>query len=414
MRVYAVDVLVIGAGAAGMAAAAAAAREGARTVLLERGERLGGVLEQCIHPGFGLHRYREELTGPEFAHRLRGELEDSGADVLTGITALEVFPDGPKVKAVSPRGLKAFSPKAVVWAAGARERPFGALRIPGTRPAGIFTAGLAQRLLDLEGFLPGKRAVILGSGDIGLIMARRLHLEGVEVAAVLEIQPFPGGLTRNVVQCLHDFGIPLLLSHTVAEVHGRERLTGITAVRVDEHRRPIPGTERHIEADTLILSVGLIPEVRPIEGLVALDPVNRGPRVNGWLQTEAPWLFAAGNCVAVFDLVDTVAELGERAGAAAARYAVGELPAGKKVPLVRGENVTALVPSYLDGAAEGARIYLRVPRPLEGVTVDLGGVVRRPVRVARPAEMIGITLDGDALSELSRREEIVVEVKRSG
>ena len=411
MRTYTVDVLVVGGGAAGMAAAAAAAREGARTVLLERGERLGGVLEQCIHPGFGLHRYREELTGPEFAHRMRQELDDSGAEVLTGATVLEILPDGPAVKVVSPKGLKKFRPRAVVWAVGARERPFGALRIPGTRPSGVFTAGLAQRLLDLEGLLPGRRAVILGSGDIGLIMARRLHLEGVEVRAVLEIQPFPGGLTRNVVQCLRDFGIPLLLSHTVAEVHGRERLEGITAVRVDEHRHPIPGTERRIEADTLILSVGLIPEVRLIEDTVPLDPVNRGPRVNGRLQTEVPWLFAAGNCVAVFDLVDTVAELGERAGASAARYARGELPPGKPVPLVRGENVVSLVPSYLDGTAESARMYLRVPRPMEGVTVDVGGVVRRRVPVARPAEMIEIPLDGDALSELSQKERIVVEVK---
>jgi len=411
VRAYKVDVLVIGAGAAGMAAAAAAARARASVVLLERGERLGGVLEQCIHPGFGLHRYREELTGPEFAHRLRGELEASDADVLTEATVLDIHPDGPKVVVISPKGLKVFRPKAVVWAAGARERPFGALRIPGTRPAGIFTAGLAQRLLDLEGLRPARRAVILGSGDIGLIMARRLHLEGVEVAAVLEIQPFPGGLTRNVVQCLQDFGIPLFLSHTVAEVHGRKRLTGITAVRVDELWHPIPGTGRYIEADALILSVGLIPEVRPVEGFVALDPVNRGPRVNGWLQTEAPWLFAAGNCVAVFDLVDTVAELGERAGTAAARYARGELSRGRRVSLVRGENVVSLVPSYLDGAAEGARVYLRVPRPMEGVTVDLGGVVRRKIRVARPAEMIELSVNGDALAELSRRPEVTVEVR---
>ncbi len=382
-----------------------------RTVLLERGERLGGVLEQCIHPGFGLHRYREELTGPEFAHRLKEELEDSGADVLTEATVLEISPNGPYVKVASPRGLKVFRPGAVVWAVGARERPFGALRIPGTRPSGVFTAGLAQRFLDLEGLLPGRRAVILGSGDIGLIMARRLHLEGVEVAAVLEIQPFPGGLTRNVVQCLHDFGIPLLLSHTVAEVHGKKRLTGITAVRVDEDWNPIPGTEKRFEVDTLILSVGLIPEVRLIEDFVALDPVNRGPRVNAQMQTEVPWLFSAGNCVAVFDLVDTVAALGERAGAAAARHVRGELPPGNRVPLVRGGNVVSLVPSALDGTLDEATVYLRVPRPMEGATVDLGGVVRRKVRVVRPAEMIEIPLNGDHLRELTRLPEIVVEVR---
>ena len=341
MRVHKVDVLVVGGGAAGIAAAAAAAREGADALLIERNDRLGGVLEQCIHPGFGLHRYREELTGPEFAHRLLGEFDSSGAEAVTGCTVLEVNPQGPSVVAASPKGLLKFRPKALIWSTGARERPFGALRIPGARPAGIYTAGLAQRLVNIHGLLPGRKAIVLGSGDIGLIMARRLHLEGVEVVAVLELRPFPGGLMRNVVQCLEDFGIPLLLRHTVAEVHGKDRLQGVTVVEVDEEGRPLPGTERYVEVDTLVLSVGLIPENRLIEGFVPLDPLNRGPVVNARLQTEVPWLFAAGNNVAVFDLVDSVAELGARAGAAAARYARGKPSEGRAIPLVRGENIQA-------------------------------------------------------------------------
>ena len=409
MRVRRPDVLVIGGGAAGMAAATAAARQGARTVLLERDKTLGGVLEQCIHPGFGLHRYREELTGPEFAHRLQGELFDSGAEVLTEATVLELDPHGPRVKTVSPKGVALFRPRVVVWAAGARERPLGALRIPGTRPAGIFTAGLAQRLVNIHGLLPGKRAVILGSGDIGLIMARRLHLEGVEVVAVLEIKPFPGGLLRNVVQCLYDFGIPLLLKRTVTEIHGRERLSGVTVVEVDEAGTPLPGTEEFLECDTLVLSVGLIPENRLIEPFVSLDPINRGPRVNSLLQTEVPWLFAAGNSVAVFDLVDTVAALGARAGAAAAHYARGELPKGSAVPLVRGENVLHLVPSYLV-LGEPTTVYIRVPRPLPRARVSLGGVVTRNHLGVRPTEMVEVKLSQEALAELSGLPEVWVKV----
>ncbi|MBC7099588.1 FAD-dependent oxidoreductase [Candidatus Bipolaricaulota bacterium] len=401
--------MVIGGGAAGMGAAAAAAREGAKTILIERNERLGGVLEQCIHPGFGLHRYREELTGPEFAARLRGEFESSGAELLTEATLLDLDPSGPRVRAASPKGLLQIRPKAVVWACGARERPFGALRIPGARPAGIYTAGLAQRLVNIHGLLPGRRAVILGSGDIGLIMARRLHLEGVEVAAVLEIKPFPGGLMRNVVQCLEDFGIPLLLKHTVAQVHGRRRLSGVTVVEVDEGEKPLPGTERFIPCDTLVLSVGLIPEVRALESFAPLDPVNRGPKVNAWLQTEVPWLFSAGNSVAVFDLVDTVAALGARAGVAAARYAQGELPPARAVPLVRGENVLHLVPSALVPGEE-ATVFLRVPRPFPRVKVSLGGLISRNHLGARPAEMIEVKVPPGASKELSRMPEVRVEV----
>jgi len=409
VRVRKIDVLVVGGGAAGIAAAAAAAREGADALLIERNDRLGGVLEQCIHPGFGLHRYREELTGPEFAHRLLGEFDSSGAEAVTGCTVLEVNPQGPSVAAASPKGLLKFRPKALIWSTGARERPFGALRIPGARPAGIYTAGLAQRLVNIHGLLPGRKAIVLGSGDIGLIMARRLHLEGVEVVAVLELRPFPGGLMRNVVQCLEDFGIPLLLRHTVAEVHGKDRLQGVTVVEVDEEGRPLPGTERYVEVDTLVLSVGLIPENRLIEGFVPLDPLNRGPVVNARLQTEVPWLFAAGNNVAVFDLVDSVAALGARAGTFAARYARGELPEGRAVPLVRGENVLHLVPHRLVPGVP-TPVYIRVPRPLPRARVSIGGVVTRNHVGVRPTEMIEVKLSGEALEELAGLAEVRVEV----
>ncbi|MBC7092697.1 FAD-dependent oxidoreductase [Candidatus Bipolaricaulota bacterium] len=401
--------MVVGGGAAGMAAAAAAAREGARTLLVERDARLGGVLDQCIHPGFGLHRYREELTGPEFAHRLVGEVAACGAEVWTGCTVLEVRPDGPRVRVAGEAGLVEVRPRAVVWATGARERPFGTLLISGTRPAGIYTAGLAQRLVNVHGFLPGRRAIILGSGDIGLIMARRLHLEGVEVVAVVELRPFPGGLLRNVVQCLEDFGIPLLLRHTVAQVHGRDRLSGVTVVEVDDMGRPIPGTETLVEADTLILSVGLIPEAEGIP-FVPLDQVNRGPRVDSRFRTEVPWLFVAGNALTVFDLVDAVAQVGEEAGACAARHARGELPRRRPIPLVRGDNVLHLVPTALDPEAP-ATLYLRVPRPLAVARVEIGpGVLVRNHRGVRPAEMVAVKLPLEAMRELARLPEVEVRV----
>jgi NADPH-dependent 2,4-dienoyl-CoA reductase/sulfur reductase-like enzyme len=408
MKTLKVDVAVVGGGAAGMAAAKAAAEEGADTVLIERGERLGGVLEQCIHPGFGLHRYQEELTGPEFAHRLRAELSSSGALIRLGTTVLSIDPDRRELTLVGEEGLVRLVPRTLVWAAGARERPFGALRIPGTRPAGIYVAGLAQRLVNLGGLLPGRRALVLGSGDIGLIMARRLHLEGVEVVGVLEIKPFPGGLLRNVTQCLDDFGIPLLLRHTVARVHGRERLEGVTVVEVDDEGWPLAGTEEFVPCDTLILSVGLIPEVRALEPFVPLDPVNRGPRVNQWFQTEVPWLFSAGNSVVVFDLVDTVAQVGEQAGRAAARQARGELPTGDVVELVRGRGVTHLAPSRLVGG-QPAILYLRVPRPLGKAKVTVGGKGRAFVGL-RPAEMVELKLSPEDTAELAHSPQAVVEV----
>jgi thioredoxin reductase len=412
MKQDATEVLVIGGGAAGMAAATAAACAGARTLLLERNDEPGGVLNQCIHPGFGLHRYREELTGPEFAHRMLRELNRSRARVVPRCSVLDIVPQGPLVRAVSPEGVMQIRPQAVVWATGARERPFGSLIAPGPRPAGIYSAGLAQRFVNIHGFLPGRRALILGSGDIGLIMARRLHLEGTKVVAVVELKPFPGGLTRNVVQCLEDYDIPLLLSHTITEIHGSDRLAGVTLARVDGAGRPIPGTEEDIEVDTLILSVGLIPENELILPLVSLDPLNRGPRLDSRMQTETPWLFAAGNNVVIFDLVDSVAAVGEEAGRFAARYARGDLPPSYPIPLVRGENVLHLAPTALDPETP-TTLYLRVSRPMRQAEIKVGKALSRKQMGVRPSEMIEIRISSEALRELQKAPEVRVEVREA-
>ncbi len=407
MKKHRVDVLVVGGGAAGMAAAAAASRAGASTLLLETEDRLGGVLDQCIHVGFGLHRYKEELTGPEFAARLRAELD--GVEVWTGQAFLEAAPAGPRVRTVGATGVVEVEAKAVVWAAGARERPLGALAVPGTRPAGVWLAGLAQRLVNVHGLLPGRRALVLGSGDIGLIMARRLHLEGVEVVGVVEIRPYPGGLLRNVVQCLEDFGIPLLLSHTVVELHGRGRLAGVTLARVDESGAPIPGTTRFVAVDTLIVSVGLIPEVEGIP-FVARNPTTGGAATSARLETPVAGWFAAGNCLIPFDLVDTVAALGEQAGTAAALYAQGELRPARTVPLVRGAGVAALVP-YSVVPGEPATIYLRANQPMAQACVRIGPEgFGKAVRGVRPAEIVEVKLSPEETRTLGSLESIAVEV----
>ncbi len=404
-----VDVLVVGGGAAGIAAASAAANQGARTLLMERDDEPGGVLNQCIHTGFGLHRYREELSGPEFGHRLLQEIEQSGAEIISGCSVLEIDPHRSAVEAIMSTGKMQIVPKALVWATGARERPFGSLMTPGPRPAGIYTAGLAQRFVNIHGFLPGGRALILGSGDIGLIMARRLHLEGMDVVAVAEIQPFPGGLTRNVVQCLEDYDIPLLLSHGITAVHGIDRLTGVTLARVDGDKRPIPGTERHFEVDTLILSIGLIPENELILPFTQIDPVNGGPRVSSLMQTDVPWLFAAGNNIVVFDLVDSVAAVGETAGKSAALWTRGELPSHESIPLMRGKNVLHLVPTSLVPETP-ATVYLRVSHPMREVEIQIGNSLSQTVPVARPSEMIEVRIPNDALREMKKEGEALVEV----
>ena len=343
------DVLVIGAGPAGLAAAIAAREDGVQNLLvLEREPEPGGILRQCIHNGFGLHRFKEELTGPEYAQRDIDRAEALGIPIQCGTTVLSLRPDRTVTCVSREHGLETYQAGAVVLAMGCRERPRGALGTPGTRCAGIYSAGTAQRFVNLEGVLPGRRCVILGSGDIGLIMARRMTLQGAKVLACVELMPYSSGLNRNIVQCLQDFGIPLLLSHTVVDIRGRERLTGVTVARVDERRRPIPGTEIDFDCDTLLLSVGLIPENELTRGAgIALSPVTSGAVVSDTLETSAPGIFACGNVLHVHDLVDHVSAESFRAGHAAAAFARGQTQEPETVPVLDGPGVRGTVPQRL-------------------------------------------------------------------
>ncbi len=340
------DIVIIGGGPAGLAAAAAARENGAQDVLiLEREPELGGILNQCIHSGFGLHTFKEELTGPEYAARFIEKVQEMEIPYWLSTTVVDLSRQGDSlfVTCVSrERGLQVVEAGAVVLAMGCRERPRGALNIPGTRPAGIFSAGTAQRLVNLEGYLPGREVVILGSGDIGLIMARRMTLEGAKVKCVAELMPYSGGLKRNIVQCLDDYGIPLKLSHTVIDIQGKERVTGVTIAQVDERMKPIPGTEEYIPCDTLLLSVGLIPENELSKAVgVELSPVTNGPKVNESLETSIPGVFACGNVLHVHDLVDYVSEEAEQAG----RHAAAFVAAGGK------EQAALELPVKPEGAA---------------------------------------------------------------
>lgn len=402
MRRLEVDVAVIGGGPAGLAAALAAHKEGAaRVLIIERNHELGGILQQCIHHGFGLHRFKAELTGPEYAQRFINQVRETDIQVLLETMVLEVTEDRTIYAVNSSEGMLEISAKAVVLAMGCRERTRGALRIPGRRPAGIFSAGTAQRYINIDGYIPGRKAVILGSGDIGLIMARRLTLEGAQVEAVVEIMPYAAGLARNVVQCLEDFDIPLILQSTVVDIHGEDRLEGVTIARVDEDWKPIPGSERKIECDTLLLSVGLIPENELSGGAgVELDPITNGPKVDDTLMTSIPGIFACGNVLHVHDLVDNVSKEAERAGIFAAQYARQQLSAAnRRIKVEAGENIRYVVPHEIS-LDKPVEFFMRVQRPEDDVFLDLGGLrtVKKPF--VRPSEMLNITLTPEVLGKL--------------
>ncbi|MGJ4850419.1 NAD(P)/FAD-dependent oxidoreductase [Bacillota bacterium Meth-B3] len=391
------DVVVIGGGPAGLAAAleAKAVAPELSVLILERDRMLGGILQQCIRNGFGLHFFKEELTGPEYAGRFIERLGGSGIEWLTDTMALELTADR-RILAIGPQtGLIELEAAAVVLAMGCRERTRGALNIPGTRPAGVYTAGSVQRLVNIEGYMPGKRVVILGSGDIGLIMARRLTWEGAEVPVVAEVMPYSSGLTRNIVQCLDDNGTPLLFNHTVSEIHGRERVEGVTIAEVDPAtRRPIPGSERRYDCDTLLLSVGLIPENELSKGAgIALDRVTGGPAVDEDRETFVPGIFACGNVLHVHDLVDNVSEEAILAGRSAAAYAKGQSPAPDGWRETRaGKGVRYVVPQRLTSARAGeVDLYFRVSAVYRSATVAVkcGDAVlkRRKRAVMTPGEM---------------------------
>ncbi|MBQ4424794.1 MAG: FAD-dependent oxidoreductase [Lachnospiraceae bacterium] len=417
-----VDLLIIGGGSAGLAAAAAAYDEGIRDILIvERSDYLGGILHQCIHNGFGLHRYKEELTGPEYARRSIEEVEKKNIPCLLHAFAISASADR-IVTVVSPEtGLLRIQAKAIVLAMGCRERSRGALMIPGTRPAGVITAGAAQKYLNLQGYLPGKEAVILGSGDIGLIMARQLVLEGIKVKEVVELMPFSSGLTRNIVQCLNDYNIPLSLSSTVIEIKGRSRVTGVVVAKVDENRKPVPGTEREISCDTLMISAGLIPENELSRSAgIRMSRSTQGAVVDQNLQTSIDGVFACGNVLHVHDLVDYVSMEGEAAGRNAARYLKGAARQGgfdRCIEVKEGPGVGALVPQYVDLSAAEGKIEFRF-RPRGRYTgseaVLLSGdekIAAKRELIFTPGEMCTMSVDA---AKLKNAQALRVEIRPVG
>ena len=414
------DVIIVGGGPAGLSAALSAQQNGAKRILvLERDREAGGILQQCVHNGFGLHHFKEELTGPGYAQKCYDLVKDlPEVEILVDTMVLEVRRDK-SVLAVNPtRGVMELRGKTVILTMGCRERTRGAIRIPGTRPAGVYTAGAAQRMVNMEGYIPGKKIVILGSGDIGLIMARRMSLEGCKVQAVLEICPFSNGLTRNIVQCLNDYDIPLYLSHTITAIHRRDRVEGITASKVDDKMRPIPGTEFEIDCDTVLLSVGLIPENELSRGLgLALHPLTSGPVVDQHRETSEAGIFAAGNVVHVHDLVDFVSDEAEIAGRFAAQAALGEsVAATRDIAVETGANIRTCVPQHLrlGEAGENVRLFMRVSQPMRGklrLVVSSGGaeVFAKPLMIAKPSEMIAVDIPEAKIAPLSSK--LVVELK---
>ena len=395
-------IVVVGGGPAGLAAAIGAYEAGERDILvLERDTQLGGILNQCIHNGFGLHTFKEELTGPEYAARYIARADELGIERRLGTMVMDISADRVVTAVSSEAGITRIQAGAVILAMGCRERPRGALAIPGYRPAGIYSAGTAQRLVNIEGQLPGREIVILGSGDIGLIMARRMTFEGAHVQCVAEVMPYSGGLKRNIVQCLNDFDIPLLLSHTVTRIEGRQRVEAVWIAEVDEHMKPIPGTEVRYPCDTLLLSVGLLPENElSREAGVELSPVTRGPVVNESLETSIPGVFACGNVLHVHDLVDYVSEEAANAGASAARFVQGAIDAGdgQRIPIVATDGVRYTVPSSVSVARmpEALTVRFRVGNVFRDhyVSVYLGDerIQHRKKRVMAPGEMEQITL----------------------
>lgn len=414
------DIVIIGAGPAGMAAAIAAYNAGVRDVLLiEREKEAGGILNQCIHNGFGLHRFGSELTGPEYAGKYIDMLKETSVELKTGATVLSI--ENKTVSVVSEaNGFEQIRAKAIILAMGCRERNRGPIFLPGDRGRGVFTAGAAQRYLNIDGYLVGRKVVILGSGDIGLIMARRMTLEGAKVLAVAEIMPYTNGLSRNIAQCLEDFGIPLYLSHTVTNVFGKNRLEGVVISKVDESMKPIPGTEMTFECDTLLLSVGLVPENELTrQAGIAIDPRTRGAMVGEDMQTDESGVFACGNVLHVHDLVDYVSAESERAGKSAAEFVISGGKCAKKSPLAvqNGVNVSYTVPQKIavENLEKSAEIFFRVKKKIAvgEIRVESNGekIASYKREFLAPAEMQRITLP-KVLLEKARGEITVSAIEK--
>lgn len=398
MRRIEADIVVIGGGPAGLAAALRARALGAaRVLLLERDMELGGILQQCIHDGFGLHRFGKRMSGNQYAQAFIDEMEGSGIEVKLDTMALEVTAERKVYACNKQDGMLEIAAGAVILAMGCRERTASQVFIYGERPVGVLTAGAVQRYINMEGYLPGQKAVILGSGDIGLIMARRMTLEGMQVQAVYEVMKSPGGLTRNIVQCLDDYGIPLHLSTTVTKVHGRKRVEGVTVAQVDDDMKPIPGTEQEVECDLLVLAVGLIPEneLSRMAG-VELDPRTKGPVLDNRFMTSVPGIFAAGNVAVVFDLVDYVSQSGELAAEGAVAYLNGEAAPTETLPVQAAGNVNFVVPQRLRPGAGGGSFFLRAKQPLEKALLQCESegetLLSKKERFVAPPEMLAFTL----------------------
>jgi NADPH-dependent 2,4-dienoyl-CoA reductase/sulfur reductase-like enzyme len=412
------DVVVIGAGPAGLAAAIKAAEENVKVILLERSTELGGILNQCIHQGFGNFVFKKMLTGPEYAQHYIDKIKKLDIKIKTDTMVLQIKHNKTVIATNMKDGLFEIKTKAIILAMGCRERTRFQILLPGTRPAGIYTAGTTQRLINVEGIMPGKKVVVLGSGDVGLIMARRFILEGAKVEGVYEILPNPGGLTRNIVQCLEDYDIPLYLSHTVTNIHGKERVEGVTVAEIDKlTMKPIKETERHIPCDCLILAVGLIPENELSKQIsdLKIDSKTSGPFVDEHMETSNPGVFACGNVVHVHDVVDDVTITAETAGIYASKYVKDEFDREKEIPVIPGENVSYIVPQIIRGKlTDPITFYFRVKHEMKNVicTVYSNGniIFEKKERIVKPPEMIKLTIQKDKIRDRLLKE-LQVDVK---